>query len=134
VIPNTLRAKANARAAILEKNFRLPPLGDVARALAAIVAVVTAAALLFGWLAFSGSRSSAIEGFGSERDCTSLGRAGVQCVRRAASDERSNADAAKGRIARLWDGRAAYAASIRVNEANQQISRRVRMSPAFRRG
>lgn len=88
---NTLGARVGARASALGPEFRRPTLKSVAGALLALICIGAAAALFFGWLMLS---DSTIEGFGPQWDCTSLGRAGAHCVRRVASGEALDEDAA----------------------------------------
>lgn len=92
VIRSSLRARTRGRTSALEANFRLPTPGVAVRVAMAIV-ILGVAGLFLGWLLSFGSGEPAIEGLGPQLDCTSMGRAGDHCVRRAASDDRPGAGA-----------------------------------------
>jgi hypothetical protein len=78
-----LGARVGARAAAAGIDFRRSTLRSVARALIALVSLGVAAALFFGWLMASDSGRGSSSGW----DCTSLGRAGANCVKSAVSGE-----------------------------------------------
>jgi hypothetical protein len=93
VIEKTLGARVGARAANLRSNGRRINNGRVFHACLKI-AGLGVAAIFFAWLVSSESRYW--QNTGMEWDCSSMGRAGAHCIRRAPNADQPGNRASAG--------------------------------------